>query len=121
MGDSNEAGKVSVTTPRDFIRATLTAPSSSCQVDLDGIGNQHERGTAVYLLIDAERTAGWHLGPPSMKPDEKVRVVHVISRWAGGDIRGYVWHRNHLHLRHPCSPESWPELDALVAQVLGVS
>ena len=105
---------------RDFIRATLTAPSSSCQVDLHGIGDMHERGTAVYLLIDAERKAGWHL-VTELDPEEPVRVVHAISRWSRGEIRGWVWARGRLFLRHPATPAEWPELDALVCEALGVA
>lgn len=106
----------------EFIRTTITGPRSSCQVDLEGIGDMFtETTTAVYLLIDAERPAGWHLGPPGLHPDTPVRVIHAISRWAGGEVRGWIWTEKRLYLRHPASPESWPELDALVEKALGAS
>ncbi len=110
-------------TPAEFIRTSITGPGASCQVDLDGIGEAHARGGAVFLIIDAERANGWfgHAAVSTIHHDARVRLVHAISRWAGGEIRGWIWHEDTLHLRYPSSPEDWPELDALVEQATGAS
>jgi len=105
---------------RDFIRTTLTAPSSSCRVDLLGIGDDHPNGSAVYLLIDGERrdsfdarSAGYGYAPCG----EAYRTVHVVSRWRCGEVRGYVWCGHVARVRG--EKMEWPELDELVARALG--
>lgn len=106
-------------TAAEFIRSTLTGPKSSCSVDLQGLGDMFtESTTAIYLLIDAESSASWTM-TTRLHHDERVRLVHAISRWAGGEVRGYVWHGDSLYLRRPANPEDWPELDALVEQATG--
>lgn len=44
-------------------------------------------------------------------------TVHVMSKPAGGEIRGYV-RLNVLHLRYPVM--AWPELDEEVSRRLGL-
>jgi hypothetical protein len=45
-------------------------------------------------------------------------VVHVISKPAGGEIRGYVRHGDTLYVRTP-SRMDWPEIDQYVGERLG--
>jgi len=48
-------------------------------------------------------------------------TVHVISRPAGGEIRGYIQIEDGaLLLRTPAYPPDWPELDAEVSRRLGL-
>lgn len=48
------------------------------------------------------------------------RLVHVMSRPRGGEIRGYrLCERGCAHVRLPAYTGHWPELDALVARVVG--
>lgn len=83
--------------------------------ELPGLGDPHPEGTALYVLVDEElrntdsRCAGAHLPAGAA-----YRVVHVISRWAGGEIRGYILHRGDITVRQPCYSGDWPALDALV-------
>ena len=88
--------------------------------ELPGLGEPHPEGTALYVLVDEEqrntdsRGAGAHL-----LAGAAYRVVHVISRWAGGEVRGYILHRGEITVRTPCYSGDWPDLDALVkAKVL---
>lgn len=49
------------------------------------------------------------------------QTVHVISRPAGGEIRGYIQiDGGALLLRTPAYPPDWPELDCAVSEELGV-
>jgi hypothetical protein len=52
--------------------------------------------------------------------DEPEEILHVISAFAGGEIRGYRRLRGEASwkLRHPANPVSWTELDAAVAELL---
>ncbi len=92
---------------------------SGLRCELPGLGDPHPGGPALYLLVDDElrnndsRCAGSHL-PAGVA----YRVVHVISRWAGGEIRGYLVHAGELTVRQPCYSGEWPELDALVREKL---
>lgn len=51
----------------------------------------------------------------------KCEVLHVISQWAGGEIRGYLRSEGHeaFKLRLPAYPEFWQELDLAVAALVG--
>lgn len=82
-------------------------------------------GSPVYLLVDpsARFSSGNAYGPSREGErgtiDGIAERVHVISRPAGGEIRGYwlqhgeIWHD--LPDKHP-----WPELDVLVCAALGL-
>ena len=65
---------------------------------------------------------GWHanfVGCRAMV-GEKVRGVHVMSRHAGGEIRGYVLDADGgLRLRGPCYTGRWESMDEEVAAILG--
>ena len=48
------------------------------------------------------------------------RFVHVMSRPAGGEIRGYIFDGdNRLRIRQPNYHGHWPELDLAVAKRTG--
>lgn len=46
-------------------------------------------------------------------------TVHVISRSAGGEIRGYMWLEGLLYLRMPSYPPDWANLDLEVSRHVG--
>lgn len=58
------------------------------------------------------------VGDDLVKPGTKVRVVHVISKPARGEVRGYVLVEGEttLRLRLPCYSGDWPEMDAEVGR-----
>lgn len=72
----------------------------------------------LYLQVDAERTHSPYLSlvDRPAKWDGIGSIVHVISRPAGGEIRGYVLIAGKLHLRLPNYAGDWPELDVAVAR-----
>jgi len=87
----------------------------------DAFGNGH-----LYLLIDEPKPLAylqlWFSGDRSYKrgPDEKYRLVHVISKPAGGEIRGYVMTGDgSLRMVGPNYRGDWPELDAAVLKRTG--
>lgn len=59
------------------------------------------------------------LGDDGVPADTELRVLHVISRAAGGEIRGYVRIEatGELRLRGP-QPGAWEALDAVVEEML---
>lgn len=83
----------------------------------------------LYLTIDEAMALGralgrgWNFaGDAKADPADLVRVVHVMSRPSGGEIRGYVLLDGALRQRGPCHHGSWPVLDAAVlARVPGAS
>lgn len=82
-------------------------------------------GGPVYLLVDPEtRFDSRNAYGPTREPgggtiDGIAQRVHVISRPAGGEIRGYylqhgeIWHE--WPAKHP-----WYEMDVLVCAALGL-
>lgn len=79
----------------------------------------------LRVEVDAPRTAAWlghsqFVGCNGIAPHEEVRLVHVISRTAGGEVRGYVIARGTLRLRGPAYAGDWPEMDAAVVRATGV-
>lgn len=54
-----------------------------------------------------------------LEPGGKVTWVHVISKPAGGEIRGYAKIGDELRLRLPAYPMHWDEVDAEVCRRLG--
>ena len=106
----------------DYVRMALSGPRASCMVDLYGFGDMFtETATAIYLSIDPERSHGSDDRSLGLRWDSGVRVIHAVSRWHGGEVRGYVWHGDRLYVRHPASPKNWPELDTLVEQATGAT
>ncbi len=77
-------------------------------------------GAPLYLLVDPPEKVDQRLGPGWAKSGEDLRVVHVISPAARGEIRGYWLIRGHACQRRPDHLGAWPELDAEVSRVLGV-
>lgn len=77
----------------------------------------------VYLIVDAPvRSDGYRdsgvYGGEAADAAGKVTWVHVISKGAGGEVRGYAKVGNELRLRMPAYPLEWPELDAEVCRQL---
>lgn len=75
----------------------------------------------VYLIVDAPKRFGYFapgfVDARSVGHNDELRLVHVISRSAGGEIRSYVLDEsNVLHLGRPAYTSDWPEMDAAVAQ-----
>lgn len=83
--------------------------------------------SALRVEVDDEKPVHRALGNSAfvgcaeIDPDEPVRVVHVISSAARGEVRGYVLVRGELRLRLPCYSGAWAEVDALVSAELGAS
>lgn len=77
----------------------------------------------LSIIVDDETSLQWHLGFVG-RPDKwdcRGAIVHIISKPAGGEIRGYVRIGNALHLRLPNYAGDWPELDAAVERRLGAT
>lgn len=74
----------------------------------------------LSIIVDDERSLSLHLSfiARPAKWDGRGAVVHVVSRPAGGEIRGYVLIAGVLHLRLPNYAGEWPELDAAVERRL---
>ena len=79
----------------------------------------------LYITVDDQfertgRTLSPHLSFVARPAtwDGHGKLVHVISRPAHGEIRGYVLINGLLHLRLPNYAGDWPELDAAVARRL---
>lgn len=53
---------------------------------------------------------------------EQLDLIHVISRHAGGEIRGYVsLEGGPWLLRHPNYTGDWPEMDRAVEATCGIT
>lgn len=93
--------------------------SAAQHIEVPGLGEPHANGAAVYLLVDAplrashdSREAGRDLPAGT-----SYRVVHAISRWRGGEVRGYLLVDGTLTVRAPHYTD-WPALDAAVKAAL---
>lgn len=90
--------------------------AGDAQVEMDFYGDQeridraHREGELVIRIDDVRR-----------EPWGDERYIHVISLRAGGEIRGYrlCTDRGCAHVRLPAYEGHWPEIDALVARVVG--
>lgn len=104
--------------------------ASPRRVDLPAVFG--DRG--LYLLVDPPARAPGGVDVPvevgtarafGLAPDaragEEYQLVHVISGWVKGEVRGYAVHRGELRLRRPCFTGEWPQMDAAVRQALGLS
>lgn len=74
----------------------------------------------LRLVIDDEskfdsRRTGMFRGCNRWKDGEPIRIVHVVSKSAGGEIRGYVIVRQELYERGP-SYMRWPAMDREVSR-----
>lgn len=81
---------------------------------------------AIHILVDAEAHE-WG-GADSRYPVAEplgpctARAVHVVSRAAGCEVRGYLLATDgRLGLRTPPKDIAWPEMDDEVAKVLGAT
>ena len=76
----------------------------------------------LSLIVDDATTLGralggrgWNFaGDSDADSADTARVVHVMSKSAGGEIRGYVLIDGVLRQRGPCHSGPWPVLDAAV-------
>ena len=81
---------------------------------------------ALYLLISEGRySPNWsgHVGAGqhAKSSGAPCRTIHVMSRPAGGEIRGYISiDGSPLYLRTPASPLEWNALDLEVSRRLGL-
>lgn len=79
----------------------------------------------LFVVVDPPRPHGNRsaafAGCNGIKYDAPIRFVHVVSKPAGGEIRGYVLTEDGvLRGRVPCYTGDWPEIDAAVlARVAG--
>lgn len=79
----------------------------------------------IYVTIDKPRPMsrglGMFVGDRAIPDGEPIRFVHVMSKPAGGEIRGYVLTRDgELRLRLPCYSGRWEAMDlAVLARVDG--
>lgn len=74
----------------------------------------------LYVLVDPPEKSTQHLGPGWLPWGNDLRVVHVISPAAKGEVRGYWLVRGWACKREPDYIGHWPEVDAEVSRVLGV-
>lgn len=82
-----------------------------------------ENGVLSLLVTERgrydSRSWGGHAGAGAkISYDGPFASVHVMSRPAGGEIRGYVRINGVLHLRLPAYPSQWDELDIEVSRRL---
>lgn len=86
--------------------------------DLRRIGDQAIEPGKVYVLRGEFN--GWE---PGRGERVYIETLHVVSSYAGGEVRGYRRDRGETSwkLRRPATPESWPEMDAAVATLVGES
>lgn len=72
----------------------------------------------LFVEVDPPRKNRWmadFVGKDTFDSDADLRIVHVVSGPAGGEIRGYVLTEDGaLRLRLPAYPHAWPELDTEV-------
>jgi hypothetical protein len=69
------------------------------------------RGSDSY----APTPCGWPFGT-----DWTGQLIHLISDFAGGEIRAYILIDGEIYHRYP-APDPWPEMDVLVCRALQVS
>lgn len=94
------------------------------RVDLPAVFG--DRG--LYLLVDPPARVPADVGTvqafglaPDTRAGEEYQLVHVISGWAKGEVRGYALHRGELRLCKPCFTGDWPQMDAAVREALGLN
>lgn len=90
----------------------------STKLELHGFGDH----APLYILVDSPTR---HMGDSrsaaarcNVRIGDDYQLIHVISRPAGGEIRGYVLSGGVAVLRRHSHPEKWPEVDAAVAEAL---
>lgn len=99
----------------------LTADSQTeLPLDYSGTVEAAFEDGRIFIQVDEERTLHPYLSfvDRPAKWNGKGALVHVISKPAGGEIRGYVLIDGRLHMRLPNYAGDWPELDAAVTRRL---
>lgn len=98
--------------------ASEAASQLSLAIDYSAEVEQAFVDGRLYLLVDDERNLNPHLlfVDPPKKWDGRGALVHVISKPAGGEIRGFILIDGRLHMRLPNYAGAWPELDAAVSR-----
>lgn len=96
----------------------LDRPTLTVEPDLAALFD----GGDLRLSADArEQHLSWYPllrgGPEGLSEG---RFVRVMSRPAGGQIRGYLLHNGRAYLWLPDAIGDWPEMDAEVSRRLGV-
>ena len=91
-------------------------------IELDGFqsAEPHPSGAALYIHVDPQHAAHGSAFEAGhfLKAGTPYRVVHVVSRWRGGEVRGYILADGKLFLQ---STMDWPELDERVQRELGAT
>ncbi len=100
------------------------SPADRHRIDvLDYGGRQGSGETTLYVLVDPELHDGgcaWSAGR-YLAPGSKYRVVHVISRPAGGECRGYIYTpTDNVLMVREVRRRDWPELDQAMARLFSV-
>lgn len=93
--------------------------SAETRIELPGLGEPHPQGCALYVLVDAEQRATAY-SRDDLPAGTASRLVHVISRWSRGEVRGYRVIGNVATVRQPNYVGDWPEVDRAVEAALGV-
>lgn len=92
--------------------------------DIDDVTEAIQAGR-VYVVTGKprpmSRDLGGFIGEHGVAYGDLIRFVHVVSKPAGGEIRGYVLTADgRLRLRLPCRSGRWDAMDrAVLAQVDG--
>lgn len=83
-------------------------------LDMAAVGVPDVEPGAVYVLREGKHGDRFH---------REIETLHVISKHAGGEIRGYILPEGEASwlLRTPCSPMEWPEIDRAVANLIGAA
>lgn len=89
------------------------------------VSDAFEDGRFYLLTKEATYHSGFagHVRAPHyvQAAGEPCRTVHVVSRPAGGEIRGYIQiSEGALLLRTPAYPLDWPELDEQMSVRMGL-
>lgn len=111
----------------------MSTASAQLPLALDACHGEHDTSSCTRcveaafadgsfrLLVDALASRDCGYVGRTIK-DDKVRVVHVLSKHAGGEIRGYVITDDGvLRLRLPCYTGAWPALDEAVRSRVGAA
>lgn len=101
----------------------MTATQGALFQGIGAEGEAFEEGR-LYLLVNEHPryhngfSGHVHAGA-FVGHDGPFATVHVISRPAGGEIRGYLRIEGMLYLRLPVNPREWDALDLEVSRQLG--
>jgi len=95
------------------------------------IETRHETPNPSFHILVSEPMSQWKLGARErwhspgipglpLEDEGNIRTVHLMSKPAGGESRGYWLVNDRLWLRSPSYTGVWEEIDDLVSEVLGV-